>query len=100
MPRNEKIAGLQGELLSMQEKLNTISDYDARFKEDFSDWDESRNYDLVILSDIIPDYYTCLEGEKGFSVIQRFPGRPAAINANSPADRPIPIPADQIPSTQ
>ena len=61
MPQNEKIAALQGELQTIQSKLDSISTYYSQFKKDFSDRNESKNYDLVIFSNIISDYYTCLE---------------------------------------
>jgi hypothetical protein len=51
---------LIGQLEKTLRQLDRMSDYYKEFRKDFLD-DYSKKYDLVILSDIVTDYYTCLE---------------------------------------
>jgi hypothetical protein len=58
----EKIASLRSELLKSLEHIEQFSTYYEGFRQDFPpDRVNPKNYDLVILADIISDYYTALE---------------------------------------
>jgi hypothetical protein len=52
---------LQGELNRIVLTITETQDDHRRFREDFPPVATERNYDLVILADILTDYYTCVE---------------------------------------
>jgi len=71
MGRIEKIANLKAELLKTIEKMDKTFIYYKEFRKDFPQHSsDSKKYDLVLLADIITDYYTCLE--TGFVRISKF----------------------------
>ncbi len=57
----ERIRTLQGELRRTLRKVDEVEAYHAEFRRDFPPVETRRNYDLVLLADIVTDYYTCLE---------------------------------------
>ncbi|MBN2340847.1 MAG: hypothetical protein JXX29_17615 [Deltaproteobacteria bacterium] len=61
MNRSNKTRLLLSELQKAVSQIHRISDYHKNFRMDFPIGQHHKNYDLVILADIITDYYTCLE---------------------------------------
>ena len=71
MGDHEKIANLKAELLKTIKQLEKTFTYYGEFRKDFPyNRKDSKKYDLVLLADIITDYYTCLE--TGFVKISKF----------------------------
>ena len=71
MDRNNAIASLIAELQATLCHMEQVAAYHLQFRFDFPMADpHQRNYDLVILADIISDYYTCLE--TAFVRVSRF----------------------------
>lgn len=67
----EKIANLKAELLKTIKQLDKTFVYYEEFRKDFpQNRTDSKKYDLVLLADIITDYYTCLE--TGFVRISKY----------------------------
>lgn len=67
----EKIANLKAELLKTIKQLDKTFVYYGEFRKDFpQNRTDSKKYDLVLLADIITDYYTCLE--TGFVRISKY----------------------------
>jgi hypothetical protein len=59
---SDRIATLKAELQKTLMQLDKSFAYYQDFRKDFPENElNSKNYDLVILADIITDYYTCLE---------------------------------------
>ena len=62
MMKNDRIPNLKAELLKTLKQLDRTINYYREFRKDFpKDDTDNKKYDLVILSDILTDYYTCLE---------------------------------------
>lgn len=62
MGLHEKIANLKAELLKTMKQLEKTLTYYEEFRKDFPyNRVDSKKYDLVLLGDIVTDYYTCLE---------------------------------------
>lgn len=62
MSVHEHILSLKAELSKTLKQLEKTHSYYTDFRKDFPREQRSgKNYDLVILADIITDYYTCLE---------------------------------------
>ena len=59
--KNEKTLMLIGEINKCLEQLNKLNSYYNQAKNDLKLLPEDKKYDLVILADLIADYYTCLE---------------------------------------
>lgn len=57
---HSSVSMLQAQITKTVEQMDRIEDYFRDFKKDFIQ-KEKKKYDLVIFSDIITDYYTCLE---------------------------------------
>lgn len=61
MSATDKVRTLQGELAKTLGRVAEIEEYHAEFRRDFPPVETPRNYDLVLLADLVTDYYTCLE---------------------------------------
>jgi hypothetical protein len=61
MSGKDRIRLLQGEIARTLRAMGEAEANHRRFREDFPPVPTERNYDLVILADIITDYYTCVE---------------------------------------
>ncbi len=61
MNPNSAVLLLLSELRKTVSQINRISKYHKEFRIDFPIGQNHKQYDLVILADIITDYYTCLE---------------------------------------
>ena len=62
MTLKNDIASLKGEILKALGHIDRIHAYYLQFRRDYPEnVTNDRNYDLVILADIIADFYTCLE---------------------------------------
>ena len=61
MSGRDKILVLQGQLRKTLQTVSMIEVYYHQFRKDFPPSEGGRDYDLVILADILVDYYTCLE---------------------------------------
>ena len=62
MGKSDRIASLKAELLNTLGQLDKTFSYYEEFREDFPrNGLNHKKYDLVILADILTDYYTCLE---------------------------------------
>ena len=59
--KNEKIPTLIGEIDKCLELLSKLRTYYTQAKKDLRRLPADKKYDLVILADLIADYYTCLE---------------------------------------
>lgn len=57
----DRIRLLQGEIARTLRAMDDAEGYYGRFRADFPSLPTERNYDLVILADILTDYYTCVE---------------------------------------
>ena len=69
MSVTDRLRTLEGELRATLGKLSELEEYYRQFRTDFPAVQTERNYDLVLLADILTDYYTCLE--TGFLRISR-----------------------------
>ena len=62
MMKTDRIPNLKAELLKTLDQLDRTINYYREFRKDFpKDDTDNKKYDLVILADILTDYYTCLE---------------------------------------
>jgi hypothetical protein len=61
MSAKDRIKILQGELEKTLVLIGKIEDYYTQFRKDYPPSGTPRDYDLVILADIVSDYYTCIE---------------------------------------
>ena len=59
--KNEKILMLIGEINKCLDQLNKLYLYYRQAKTDLEVLPSGKKYDLVILADLIADYYTCIE---------------------------------------
>jgi hypothetical protein len=61
MSGKDRIRLLQGEIARALRAIDEAEENYGRFREDFPPVATERNYDLIILADILTDYYTCVE---------------------------------------
>lgn len=61
MSATDRVRTLQGELDRTLARVAEIEEYYREFRRDFPSVETPRNYDLVLLADLVTDYYTCLE---------------------------------------
>lgn len=61
MSQSSRTRLLLSELNKTIEQIQRIAKYHETFRIDFPAAENHKSYDLVILADIITDYYTCLE---------------------------------------
>jgi hypothetical protein len=61
MSGKDKIRLLQGEITRIVRAMDEAEKNYRRFRADFPAVPTERNYDLIILADILTDYYTCVE---------------------------------------
>lgn len=61
MSGQDKIRLLQGEIARIVRSVSESEANYRRFRTDFPAVPTERNYDLIILADILTDYYTCVE---------------------------------------
>jgi hypothetical protein len=61
MSAMDRVRTLQGELGKTLARVAEIEEYYTEFRRDFPPVETPRNYDLVLLADLLTDYYTCLE---------------------------------------
>jgi hypothetical protein len=61
MSGKDRIRLLQGEIARTLRAIDGAEESYRRFRADFPPLPTERNYDLIILADILTDYYTCVE---------------------------------------
>lgn len=61
MSERDRLRVLRGELQSTLERIDAIEGYYRQFRIDYPVTGVPHDYDLVILADVLSDYYTCLE---------------------------------------
>jgi hypothetical protein len=61
MHGKDKIRLLQGEIARTLRAIDGAEENHRHFRADFPPVPTERNYDLIILADILTDYYTCVE---------------------------------------
>ncbi len=65
-----ELASLKGDLAKTLEKIDAIEQFYQEFKRDAVMLPVGKPYDLIILADVLVDFYTCLE--TGFVRISKF----------------------------
>ncbi len=61
MSEKDRLRVLQSDLGKTLERVDAIEGYYRQFRSDYPIAGVARDYDLVILADMLSDYYTCLE---------------------------------------
>jgi len=61
MSERNRLLVLRGELQKTLERIDAIEGYYRQFRIDYPAAGVTRDCDLVILADLLSDYYTCLE---------------------------------------